>query len=226
MAVSRKSEINTEINSYISRVRKKSRQPFFKKHFKKEKSLQKEAPSTKQEACSISEADEIAIPVSGGGSLVGRWSQRITGFFKGTPAKELGEGSSFEAEESEELDKEFESELREMEEEELKKEKKSGLAGFLSRINFLKTSEKVSGDTVPEKEILEGEQEESVTKGVLERSEVEKDIKKLAIVTQSVLHGLPHEKLKEFKESDDFITYKDVLSKYGLIKEWSGGKDE
>ena len=69
----------------------------------------------------------------------------------------------------------------------------------------------------PEKEDVY--QETNIKKVVLERPEVEADMKQMALVTQEILKRLSHEELQEFKNSMEFETYKDILRRYGLVKE-------
>jgi len=44
------------------------------------------------------------------------------------------------------------------------------------------------------------------------------DVKETLKILTEWIKKLPPEKMKQFKESDDFVKYKDVLKKYGLIK--------
>jgi len=47
---------------------------------------------------------------------------------------------------------------------------------------------------------------------------VDQDLKEVLKVTHKWIEKLPPAKIKEFKESSDFLMYKDILEKYGLIK--------
>jgi len=111
-------------------------------------------------------------------------------------------------EEVEEIEDE-EEQLHEMEEE--LEEKKSGiLAGIMRMLGLYRRS--------PDE--LEDEFEEDFE--AEPQPVIDEDVKEVLKITHSWITKLSPRYLKAFKASDDFVQYKVILEKYGLIK----GKDE
>ncbi|MBN2422441.1 hypothetical protein JXB41_04400 [Candidatus Woesearchaeota archaeon] len=62
------------------------------------------------------------------------------------------------------------------------------------------------------------EYEEFPAEEYKEQPVLDEDIKKVIKIQHKWINQLTKEKIKEFKKSEDFETYKEVLSKYNLIK--------
>lgn len=210
----RKSELERELNGYISLIRRRTTGSAFNKLFRKKRKKAAAEAAQIEKYPFVSKKGTTAV---GGKSFMKRWSSGFLKLFKkAEPAEQPEMAEPEEVKETVIDDMEFEKEMSELKGD--KKEKAVGVWSLLSRLNFFGRSKRLPGYDVPGKEDLEGLSGERVTKVILERPEVEKDIKKIALVTQSILQGMPDEKLKKFKESDDFLIYKDVLEKYDLIK--------
>lgn len=210
----RKYELDRELDGYISLVRKRTKGSALNKLLRKKRKKAAEEPVQIEKYPFVSKKGATG---AGRGSFIKSWSNGFLRLFK--RAEPIEPPEMPEPEEVKETvinDAEFEKEMGELKDD--KKEKSPGVWGLFSRLNFLKRPGRLPGYDAPGKEDLEGLSGERVTKVVLERPEVEKDIKKIALVTQSILQGLPDEELKKFRESDDFLIYKDVLEKYDLIK--------
>lgn len=125
----------------------------------------------------------------------------FTDIFKTEPKEEIGPEKGIE--EAEELEEDY-KELEEMEEnvEELEdeiEEKKESI--FRRLFDIFKTE--------PKEEIIEEVQDEYT---------LNEDVKDALKILTGWLKQLPPEKLKRFKESEDFEKYKEILKKYNLIK--------
>lgn len=206
MEPSRKTVVNKELDSYITRMRRRKFRESLCGIFKREKPVKEEEEPDPEVSEELSEAIRKNYPSQ-------NIYSRIKGVFKPKKGAEMSQEMGSEETVESANDAEFEKELNELDEAEAKEENSLGF--FAGIKNFFT---KPRGYNVPGEEDLEKADSQTVTKIVLERPEIEKDIKKIALVTQSILQSLPEEKLKEFKKSDDFIIYKDVLSKYDLIK--------
>ncbi len=225
-------EITQEMNSYLSRVRRVTLgdtvRDFFKKRKKKVKPKLEEAVPVEAIKADIEQhpiqkgeiTEETETAVVGNDSLIKLWYGKFLKLFKAEQEDEMPtEPEANEIKETELSDAEFEKELSVLEAEEKAAESTGGILKFISSLNFFKRFKQLPGYNVPDENDLDKVQEGKVTRLVLERPEVEKDMKRIALVTQSILHRLPDEKIQEFKDSDDFLIYKDVLKKYDLIKE-------
>ncbi len=102
-------------------------------------------------------------------------------------------------EEKEELEDEY-FELEELEDE--IEEKKESIFKKISRI-FL------SGEKEPREEVVEE---------VIEQYKLDEDIKDTFKILTNWIQKLPPVELKNFKKSEDFEKYKEVLKKYNMIK--------
>ncbi|MBU1201177.1 MAG: hypothetical protein KJ583_03970 [Nanoarchaeota archaeon] len=101
-----------------------------------------------------------------------------------------------------------EAALEEMEE--AVEEKKAGLlAVFFNKLNIFKSGHGAEFDD---------ELEAALEKKPLV-SAMDEDVKEVLRITHSWLEKLSDKNKKLFKESEDFQKYKDILLKYGLIKE-------
>ena len=80
---------------------------------------------------------------------------------------------------------------------------------------FLKSMRSSRGSSEDEEESGEDSREQS---GEASVAHADEDVKEVLKLVHGWLEQLPHGKLNEFKQSDDFRKYKAVLEKYGLIK--------
>jgi len=124
----------------------------------------------------------------------------FTDIFKTEPKVAEPEESLEEAEELEEEYKDLEGmeeDVKEVEDE--IEEKKASV--FKRLFDIFKTE--------PKEEIIEEVQDEYT---------LNEDVKDALKILTGWLKQLPPEKLKRFKESEDFVKYKEILKKYNLIK--------
>jgi hypothetical protein len=117
-------------------------------------------------------------------------------------------GMEDEIEETEEKIMEKEEDVKEIkqEENELVEKRENMLTKFFSKVNFLKSKRMEPDQAEPE----EREDEEPV---------LDQDVIEVIKIGHRWLNELPPGAKRRFKSSDDFQKYKEVLEKYGLVKE-------
>lgn len=216
----RRAEIAKDLDSYISAKRRK---PIVNKI--KELVGKRERRPVEEENIPVDEVEAVikevpikrkTMAVMEGEPLWKKSYEQVKGVFSKKPDTEELELIEREAEEVGVQQGEY-GELEEFEElEELEEEQKRPKQMFF--LNFFSNLfKKKAVYESPEKEDVY--QETNIKKVVLERPEVEADMKQMALVTQEILKRLSHEELQEFKNSMEFETYKDILRRYGLVKE-------
>ena len=94
--------------------------------------------------------------------------------------------------------------------EELAKEYETERKGFLGRM-----MEKWFG---AREEIPQEENSDQQISQIVEKDALTSDIRVVAKIALQLSKQVPPEQLHEFKESNDFILFKDILRKHGLIK--------
>jgi hypothetical protein len=134
------------------------------------------------------------------------WHKRFLSLFKfegkGKPVEKEAEGEKMEEDEvtAEGLVEEAQSE--EKTEEEIKEEyEKKNKKGFFARL-FAKKHEE---------DEEEFEEHEDLT--------LNDDVKRVLKIQNDLIKKLPLEEIRAFKESEDFIFYKETLKRYNLIKD-------
>lgn len=117
-------------------------------------------------------------------------------------------GMEDEIEETEEKIMEKEEEVKDIkqEEEELVEKRENMLTKFFDKVNFFKRKPMDSAENEPAEE----EAEEPV---------LDQDVIEVIKIGHRWLNELPPGAKRRFKSSDDFQKYKEVLEKYGLVKE-------
>lgn len=220
----RKAEIARDLDSYISTKRRKPITAMIRGLLSKREKRPKEEDVPLER---IEETIERGAIQKGKAPLymssvvveekpaLGRYYEQLKGIFskkreqEETEALEDSGGVSMQ-------EQEFEKEAEELErEEEQLGKKRLFFGGFFS--NLFKKDTYYGGYDAPSEGDID--EEPSVKKLVLERPEVEKDMKQMALITQEILKRLPPEELQDFKVSGEFAVYKDILKKYSLIRE-------
>jgi TolA-binding protein len=117
-------------------------------------------------------------------------------------------GMEDDIEETEEKIVQKEDEVKELQQEEevLVERRESMLSNFFNKINFLKKKQQTQAE--PEQE------ENSKYEPVLDE-----DVVEVIKICHKWLNELPPGKKRSFKASSDFQKYKEVLEKYGLVKQ-------
>lgn len=212
---SRRKEIDKDISSYISFLRKKDKRGFsgVLKSFKgkkKKRSVEMhpevemyggaEKKSKKEEE---KEEKEMEMEFEEGARQKTFW-EKLKGIlvFEKEPEESLEEAGErteieeevAEAEKAEEPKSEIEEEYKE------EVQKKDWISSIIDRI-FVKTREEEEFEEVSD-----------------ELAEDEQDMKSIAEISTNVMKMLPPEKLKEFKQSEEFHKFKEILKKRDLIK--------
>jgi len=193
--MTRKFEINQDLDSYLSRVRKKPKGSAVANIFKRKPQTELKIPDVELTTSTVIEAEP---------GLVSRILQMFT----------------IRQEESVDLEppinepvanEEFDKEMTEIEDTEAKVTM-SIWQRLQSLFNFGTFSSSASDE-----ELVDAS-DQNMTRVVLESPEMEGDIKSMALVTKAVLLRLATEDLREFKTSDDFKSYKAILEKYSMIR--------
>lgn len=213
----RRKDLDKEMASYISGIRKKEKTPgkgFLKRFKKKKKSSvelhpevnaygpdgQVEEKKSKEEIEKEEEEMDQEFEEGAKQKTFMEWLKGVFTFEK-RPDENLEEaGERMEEEEIVEEKKELpeDEEIEDEYQEEVKKE--SWLGNFFAKF-FMKSREEEEFEDVQD-----------------EISEDIQDMKKIAEIATKVMKQLPPEKMKELKESEDFIAFKEILRKRELIK--------
>jgi hypothetical protein len=131
--------------------------------------------------------------------------QQRGGIFDFLKNKNTGVKKMTEEEKKQEIedieDMEDEAESLEEQEEEIEEEKEGLFRRIINKLKMNKTEE------IPEEEEVEL------------AHELDEDTKKVLKMSYEWLKYMPESKLRDFKESEDFALYKEVLKKYGLAKD-------
>jgi hypothetical protein len=186
--IARKSEFHDDMTKYLQQRRGKKREPFFQ-------NLNAILKPKKEETVVEEEPMFYEEKRSSGG--VGPWLRSI--FKKRIPDEFEENLTEPQKEELKEMEEEME-ELKEAEEM-IEEKQESVIKNFLRKLRLFKrvneVEEEVIGEDVP---IIDDEMKETLK------------------MLHLWIEKLPPKTLKQFRDSEDFENYKQILDKYGLIK--------
>ena len=136
----------------------------------------------------------------------------ITGRGRLDPKEEEAVEKEVVEEFSEEMDEieEKEQELR-SEKQALAKKRGSVIRDFFASLNFLRSRENYDED-VEEASQQQGKPQAQDTRELMQ------DMREVGKITVKVMQQIPAHKIRAFKESDEFKTFRELMKKYDLIK--------
>lgn len=118
----------------------------------------------------------------------------------------------FTKKEKEEIQKDIE-ELKELEEEEKElEEERESLLGKLTKIFIFRRKNVSEEDFEDGQELYDSKKESQI------HSDIKEDIKRLGTIIHDLTRQLDSKSFKSFKLSEDFVDYKEIMQKHGLIK--------
>ena len=191
-------DFNEDMGRYIAGIRNKERKPldFFSFGMLKDKKKRAEpVPEQAKESEVLVEPEEP--------SFFQRMFKR-----KMISEEDIEESEELKPEEMKELEHvEDEIEEVEKEEEELQEEREGLIKTFMKKLRFFEKKHKEPGEEEMVEEI-----------GDAISVKMDDDVREVLKVMHKWLERLPPHEIKQFKLSEDFVKYKDILKKYGLIK--------
>ncbi len=199
MVIINQKAFNDDMDQYISKLRKKSplalinKIPFLK-------TTNEEVPEMLEGEIHIEYKEPSFI------KKVLSWRRKLK---LGSLKDDLSDKEKDQLEEIEgeiEAIEQEEEQLEEMEEE-LEEKRESLLSLLFRKINIFKKTRR-------EEEYLEEDFEEQTI-----QLDFDEDVKEVLKIVHTWIEKLSPKKKKEFKDSKDFEKYKDILLKYGLVKE-------
>lgn len=186
---------NEDMGRYISSVRSKDKKPLELFNFGKmlpKKKFHEEVPDMKEHEVLVENKEPSWLSKVFKGQKISK---------KEVVSEELSEKEMDELENMEE-----DIENLEYEEENIEQEKEALMSKFLKKLRlFSRTKEPTDDDMVEEC-------------GDAISVEMDGDVRDILKVMHNWLERLPPHEKKQFKMSEDFIKYKELLKRYGLIK--------